>query len=61
MIEQGITFYFTFVLFLLLLLVLSIIIPFYGYLRKRWKGLQQRPWNSTGWMCSASWTGLMRQ
>ena len=39
MIEQGITFYFIFVLFLLLLLVLSIIIPFYGYLRKRWKGL----------------------
>ena len=37
--EQGIGFYILFVLFLLLFSVASLFIPFFGFIRKRWKGL----------------------
>ena len=39
MIEQGIGFYFSFILVMLIILVASISIPFYGYIWKRWKGV----------------------
>lgn len=37
--EQGIGFFVVFMLFLLLFAVFSLFIPFYGFIRKRWKGL----------------------
>ena len=39
MIEQGLGFYIISVLVLVMLMVFSIVIPFYGFIRNRWKGL----------------------